>query len=550
MRDILKIAHERTDNLQKLTSQSESELKQHLADITQQISTLSSQITSLFASLDSAADFQSGFDSVYQTLIEIFSQLPEEGSSDITRQTRETINERTLRFQASIRQINVQMEVESNRIAALEDAKNNHGQECPNCHHKFFPGYSDEEYLATKERLGKLNEQYQATVDELELCQAHLESVDQILALRSQYAQIARSWPILSPLWELLSDAGSSSPKKSRMLLESVLRDIPIVVKIEALQEEFTHYTELLQIAEKESGHDLNQQQAYVQETELRLARTQDQIRDYERELKLIERLLETLNKVFEQATTIESCVDQREQYLNQLQDSLRVEHFNRLIGIFREEIAMLEQTLSKINIQQSLLAQLKQQNEQYQEDIRLLKLADRVMSPSSGLIAKGLIGFINSFIARMNHVVKQIWTYPLEILPVAVDDDTDLNYEFPVEFDHRYKAPDIRPTENNKATCDVFDLAFRIVAAECLGLQDWPLQLDEFGASFDNKHRNLAFQVTSSLVASTNIPQIFMVAHIEQSYGSLKNCDVTVLDDNNVILPEDIAVNAQTSIT
>lgn len=495
--------------------------------------------------------FASAFEAVFDSLREIVENVPEEGWGVFTRQTRELAVQRFHQTKELMQQLQTQLSHEQRQVADMDHAKIHHQRECPKCHHQWFHGYDEVRYQALKTAIAQNTERETELSIEMQKITEWLTEIDRVFNVRVTFVQMVRSQPNLSALWERLQQEETGlKPSSTLRILEGIRQELPFILQADVKRSEVERLGNLLLEAQKRSAYDYEQHQKNLHDTEEAVSSIQDRIREEEELARVYELLIQLFKATEEGIQQAEQGLKEREEHLGYLQDSLRVQYINQLIAIFRQEVSTLEQTISRIDLQQSLLASLKKQIEEHDEDIRLLKMAEQAMSPSTGLIAKGLTGFINWFVSRMNQFVKHIWTYPLEVLPMSIQDELELDYKFPIMLDHRIPAADIRNSECNQSTCDIFDLAFRIVAMECLGLKAWPLQLDEFGASFDAKHRNLAFQVVTNLVTVTDIPQIFMVSHFNESYGSLRNVDLTVLHSDNIVLPEGIDINGRTHIS
>lgn len=167
-------------------------------------------------------------------------------------------------------------------------------------------------------------------------------------------------------------------------------------------------------------------------------------------------------------------------------------------------------------------------------------------LSPTEGLIAKGLTGFINHFVLQMNSFIKQVWLYPLEIIPIALkeDDELDLDYKFSVRVNDNDQSsiPDIN--KGSTSVRDIIDLAFKIISMRYLNIQNYPLYLDELGASFDKSHREAISKLIHDLVLSSDYSQVYIVSHYSETYGSFKNTDITVLCNENIDIPKDCVFN------
>lgn len=506
---------------------------------------LSVQIT-----VGSISDFITAFESVYDSITRIFIVLEEFKEEDLKANRenfmmlsgrRDVVSKLLKDNQAKIQETQL-------KIRDMEYAKDHHQRECPSCHHRWFHGYEENSYKALKLSLESCLKNETIYENEFNILTSRVDAIAKIAMYREQLNSLSKSWGILKPIWEHLNVF--DDPKVNIRVLNTIKVELPILSKIEACEKEIAKICDMIVVAERQSNINIEQHQELLQKTEDELVSIQERLRNEIKKTRILESFIKTFDLLKNYQEQLQAILQERSVHLDHLEDSLQNDHFNRLIMIFKQELAELEQSISKIDIQKAHIEKDKALIAEHEKQINALKICEQALSPSKGLIAKGLIGFINLFISRMNQFVKQIWIYPLEIMPISMKDEVDLDYKFPVLVDERFPAPDVKAGECNASTAEVFDLAFRIVAMECLGLKSHPLQVDEFGSSFDHQHRNAAFQVVTNLTTSTDIPQIWMVSHFEQNYGSLRNADITLLHKDNVVLPPEAIINGQTLIT
>jgi hypothetical protein len=163
--------------------------------------------------------------------------------------------------------------------------------------------------------------------------------------------------------------------------------------------------------------------------------------------------------------------------------------------------------------------------------------------------IAEGMLGFIRTFVAKMNALIAKVWTYRMEVHDCSTEEESaELNYKFPLSTPNLPK-PTIDVAHGSSAQKQMVDLAFRIIMAQCLGLDRGPLALDEFGTGFDEGHREAATQVISQLMNQLNFSQLFMISHYDECYGAFYNAQITVIDKRNITIPGNRKYNEYTLI-
>jgi DNA repair exonuclease SbcCD ATPase subunit len=212
-------------------------------------------------------------------------------------------------------------------------------------------------------------------------------------------------------------------------------------------------------------------------------------------------------------------------------------------------EIAFLSTRIHSIDQHESLLADLRRSIIEHEKEEKAFKALSDALSPVDGLIAQGMLGFIRNYAARMNAIIAKIWTYRMEMHDCSTDaDSAELNYKFPVSTPNQLKpTPDVSETSSGQK--EMLNLAFRIVAAQCLGLDRGWLPLDEFGKTFDESHREAATQVVRQLLEQLNFSQLFMISHYESSYGAFYSAQISVMDKRNITVPANRKVNDLTVI-
>ena len=172
-----------------------------------------------------------------------------------------------------------------------------------------------------------------------------------------------------------------------------------------------------------------------------------------------------------------------------------------------------------------------------------LTKLLTSV-SPVKGVIAEQMIGFLNSYTDSMNTILEDLWSYPMSINPISNREAT-LDYKFPLTLEEG-GCPDV--ADSSEGQRDVVDFAFVLVMRAYLGLEDYPMYLDEPGTAFDEHHRAVLFSYIKGLNDTNQCSQCFMVSHYATMHGGLSNTETIVLDKRNVTVPS--VYNENTVIT
>lgn len=221
--------------------------------------------------------------------------------------------------------------------------------------------------------------------------------------------------------------------------------------------------------------------------------------------------------------------------YNNSYKDSVELLRNDSIKKLSVELKNLMMDYENKINLNNQYLNKFNSDNDNLKDLIereKILKLMLKELSPSEGLIAKSINSFLNVFIRDVNIIINKIWEYDLELLPCAVNEESDLDYKFSVKVDRSEIIEDVSKLSSSMQ--EIVDLAFRLVYIKYAKLIDMPLILDEFARTFDKVHQVKAYDVVETLFTE-NFKQIFIVSHFESMYGRFINSEVTILgsDEN-----------------
>jgi DNA repair exonuclease SbcCD ATPase subunit len=165
------------------------------------------------------------------------------------------------------------------------------------------------------------------------------------------------------------------------------------------------------------------------------------------------------------------------------------------------------------------------------------------LMSPQKGWIAKQMSGFVEHLVEQMNLIIARIWEYDLKVKPCSIETGK-LDYKFPLHFHKDGKSGQTKDiSEGSTGQKDVVDFAFMLVVMLYKDLQDYPMFLDETGASFDPVHRTRLMNFINQHLDNQRCSQVYLVSHYATFSGGLSNADICVLDKTNISVPDEYNV-------
>jgi len=221
--------------------------------------------------------------------------------------------------------------------------------------------------------------------------------------------------------------------------------------------------------------------------------------------------------------------------------NNLRNIELNNVIKTLNLEISRLESQITESRYSKRIIDDNKLKVVNLNKRKKATDILIDGMSPTNGLIAKSITQFLNMFINDVNNVINSVWNYSIEVLPCNVTESADLDYKFEVKVDGRNIIEDISKTSSSMQ--EIINLAFKIISMKYLGMEDYPLYLDEYAASFDAHHAIKAYDVIESL-SESSFNQVFMISHYENTYTRFADADISVLDPENLMLDRDLEIN------
>ena len=213
-------------------------------------------------------------------------------------------------------------------------------------------------------------------------------------------------------------------------------------------------------------------------------------------------------------------------------------ERFNQMLKDLQFILGKKTYELNMLLQQKSVVNNIEKRIKDLEEELTAHQIAIDELSPTDGIIAEILGGFINEMLDKINGFIESFWSYSLKLLPfkLEVSEGININYKFPFKAEDVPEGKDISfGSESIKA---VINEAFIIVAILYLNLQFRPLNLDEFTGSFDAHHKVAATRAIEKLVESNAFSQFFVISHDYQGYGALSNAEILILHPDNIIMP------------
>jgi DNA repair exonuclease SbcCD ATPase subunit len=539
--------HEKTSQkiavLQKAGENTIASLEQQLVEV-QTLLSIEAASTLLNIVIDQPESAFMTFSSIKSSLLEIFTNIPTNSARQFSQgelaKARDELND-TSKIKDNI------LEKISDRKASLSHMRDHMGKPdatCPKCGHGFSLIYSEERVLGLTQNVKELEEEMQSvTIPRITQLEAYIEECGRYGSLYRQFMHLTSNSSALNPYWDYLADKKilSDNPMNGAAELERIEQDLRKQIELGQLKEKLAQLRTNLEMLKSVGDADLNELQKQAQTLENDLSdQTQIlQVSQAQQEHYKSQFALRAQAKSIRRS--IRKIIRSHRDLMVETTEYHRRSILNQLIRDLQSALATREHALFAAQRQKETVDSLAKKIANLEQEEKALAILVKELSPTEGLIAEGILGFIKNFCDQMNNLIAQVWTYPLVIksCEVVEDERLDLDYKFPlIVGEDENKVSDV--AKGSEGMCEIINLAFRMVAAHYLGLENYPLYLDELGRTFDKDHRTAAANMVRALIEQNAFPQVFMISHYQGLYGALTNAQVCVLNETNIMVPKD----------
>lgn len=510
------------------------ELKQEIQEITK----TDESILNIDNALFQEKTYQDNRNTIDTTLMSLFSIQSPTLTTQLVEETEALLNKKKeLLSESSFRLVKI-----NERLEAFKEKEKEAKVSCPNCHHQFHPGLEPEKYNRLKEILENETNTNVKLTEEVQELSFKFNQLNTDMNIVRQFSQLCSTYP------ELLGEIGTevlrqkyylSQPNWAQLKLQDKLTKISLKIKVDRLQEQVNELEKQLNSISSVDEKYYNETKEHLSKLETLSNTLHEEIQENLVVYKSLLKAIEDITQFQKHQETLSNQLETYNALEMELAEYLLYKSANSVITTYREDVYRLSKKQSEIESKRQTIQLLEKQVDTLSNELKVWDAVLDALNPTDGLIAEGLLGYIKIFLARMNGLIASIWTYPLIIHPskMSEESETELSYRFPMTVGISDK-PKNDVNQGSDGICEVIDLAFRMVAMKALGLKGYPLYLDEFGRTFDNKHRENALRLVERLSEEFIEDQIFMVSHSFMEYSVLNDVAFCVLSEDNIVLP------------
>lgn len=464
-------------------------------------------------------------------------------------------NEEPIRYREEVGKLE---EVREGKLRELTVVKNKHNRitaqiehhakcesvTCPKCDHGWKPGIDEsiDDKLARADKV--LTEEIQAIEKDIAKCDELIRYNRTQASYLQDFLEVMGRYPSHVALWNLFKSEGLYHKNPSSH--EGLVRKYQLLVlegwKTNPLKKRISEIVSILEEVKKHRLEDqsvegrlktLNDQYADLETLFEREENTHERLAAYERRILEFLDGQTTINTLKKDAyrCVVDLCGSKR----NSLLDELIKEHNLKLS--FAHKALHEDQTIRRMveDLETSLV--------KAEGDLKAYQLLVRSLSPTEGIIADQISGFIGHFCDEINEILSEIWTYELSVKPCHVEDG-DLDYRFPLDvMNGVITTSDVK--DGSAGQQEIVNLAFKMVAQLSLGLENIPLYLDEPGQNLDPTHVSRLMNYIKQVADGQVFPQLFMISHDLSGYGAMTHAQTLVLDKENINTLDDFNSHA-----
>lgn len=466
----------------------------------------------------------------------LMMSIPTNADGELSTARAQQVKEQLLELKQKLRSCEETTATTMRRIATLRGCEH---VQCPNCNHSFAPGVDIHELPALEARLRNMSEAETVYLHEIKSCDEYMERFTDYASYVQTFQQLTRDHRDLEVVWNWMAggDRLFRNPRNHATTLirwhiaqaAMVQTDIALehakvignqLKAIEAIDFDAAGY---IQERSKNLEKEINGKLISQRET-------REQLETYVRSGKLVEEYIADLDAVAEQYTQWVARAKRHAAWLldNAFENEIRATH--QQLGATESRLHIVQRRETEVRLIEETVADAA-------DAMGDLQLLSKALSPKGGLIGKYMLGFLQGVCQLVNAVVDEIWTYPMVVLPAKVDRD-DIDYKFPMSIGSGAVEPaDI--SLGSASQKEVVDFAFQCAMMMYLGLEEFPLMLDEFGHTFDEAHRTNLVPFITRLIEQGNFRQIFFISHFQSMHGAFNLAEFMVMDPTNVTVPE-----------
>jgi DNA repair exonuclease SbcCD ATPase subunit len=543
--DLVKHSREWTtealDDLQQLQRTVEGGGVESLEQAEQELVTLKAKAEELRTHLIRYTDFGdtdprailNSIESVQEELGDVLRGIPDNSTKRFNKQTVQEARDARL-------DLKKQVEGFANRVAkeeaTLEHIAGACKTECPQCSFSWLPGMSEGRRIAAENAVVEFQAKLADATATLKQCEDYLEAAGEFSGYFMRYRALVSNNPSLSLYWNAMldEDAINNDPKAWLAEFGSFSKDAKVWLEVVDAEQRMDKLNLTVDAMRKTNGSE--QLSIRIEQSNQKISALTEQMIELEASRAELVVMKQKAEQLIQMDTQLRQGYDKSVAAFEDYVVEMRDDSIAELTRTTQSRLAFLNSKLSEKQTIQNLLGDMEKFRDEVELKQKANKLIADILSPKDGFIAEQMSGFIAAFTGHMNAIIENVWTYQMEIQACGLDSG-ELNYRFPVRIDGDPHGPD-DVYRTSKGQKEMINFSFVLVVMFYLRLTNYPLHLDELGATFDETHRLNVMNFIKDLVESKGFSQVFMISHYASSHGAFTQAEVMVIDASNIAVP------------
>jgi energy-coupling factor transporter ATP-binding protein EcfA2 len=471
-----------------------------------------------------------------------------EKSERFTRDSYRAMVEERDRHRQAIANLSADNRHWEERVAHHDQHKDSPEVTCPKCDHTWQPFYNEHAIAEIKLKIVKAENEISFKTQLIADLEVKIEEFNNWVRHLEAIKDLSRRYGVFNDLWNLIlkKEVIYEQPRTVGLILSKYKSDLYAQQAIEKIDQQEREEREKLELASNSQGIDYNNsvvglkyitdEMHHIANEETRLNAIKDNARSLTTNTR---RVAELSSKLANDEKSLDALVERH------VEDMRRI-MYNNILRSFSSDLAVKEKAINDERLNEGAIKALEQEIKSLEDHSEAYKLVLKELSPTEGIIAEGLFGYMKLFVRKWNRFISTVWTYPLVIQPCSPEEGKlELNYKFPIMVnDSRPESTREDVAKGSSSMREIINLGFVIGYMKSMGLENGQLFLDEFGKAMDPIHKHMTSRMVSTIVENEKFSQIFLISHDVAQYNAVDNAEVCILHEANTIIPPGCVYN------
>ena len=475
---------------------------------------------------------------LYPTLLALYDELPDNSDQRFNRADTEKARTAVDFIQG---EINNRFTLLGKLNHRLEHMRNTKDTLCPKCGFVWKEGLILETVETLSERVSVTESEVKELQTKLADNRSYITAVQEYSKVRQRINSAYAEHPEFINLYTRINELERTGASKQQMmqLLDEWRADVTRSVEASKLAAQIEHLRAAVAQAKILTANGEGYHQGRIGELNAEINALTTECVTLREQLKELNTYRLDVERFLTTNRLLDTAVTQLQQQYDMCIRAVRNEAITGIMGQHQTVLAHAEQALSKAMTVRAVIDDLTRSRDVAQEEHLCYALLTNELSPVDGLIADSMQDIVKCFANEMTALISQIFTYDLEVLPCGADDG-EMDYKFPLSVQNGVLiVPDV--AKASSAQVYIVDFAFPMIVMLYLGLQDYPLYLDEPFVPLDEQHLTRAMIYLKSYVEAKHCDQLLLISHHTELWGCFADAEICAMSTDNLLTVPDL---------